>query len=122
METTNQIILSLITLDEWESRFDTRIQHSLEKFLGTAIKKESNAEEKDILTFKEGCKFLNIAEPTGYAKISKRELPFLKKGKFIYFSKKQLTDWLHSGQRKTVEQMEEEAREYTSKSKSKKAA
>lgn len=113
------VILSPIPIEELESRLDNRIQISLQKLLSSALSKNVQSEDHDILTFKEGCKFLNIAEATGYAKVSKREIPFLKKGKFIYFSKKQLTDWLHSGQRKTIEQLEDDARKIVSGSKSK---
>jgi Helix-turn-helix domain len=69
-------------------------------------------QQDDILSFKEGCAFLNIAEATGYAKVSKREVPFMKRGKFIYFSRKMLEAYLHSGRKKTLEELEVEAKAF----------
>ena len=113
--TTSPLLLSQISLDELESRLDSRIQSSVEKCFGQLRKGSPQEEEDKIFTFDEGCNFLGIKKPTGYAKVSKRELPFLKKGKFIYFSKKQLTEYLFSGQCKTVEQLETEANNFISR-------
>lgn len=103
----NQILLSPITLEQLESRIDFRFQQSLEKALSK--QKPETATENDIISFKEGCDFVCIAYPTGYAKVSKREIPHIKKGKFIYFSKKELTEWLQSGRKKTLVELEAEA-------------
>jgi excisionase family DNA binding protein len=116
----NQFFLSPITLEQLESRIDFRFQQSLEKFLSK--QKPDTSGEKDHISFKEGCDFLGIAYPTGYAKVSKREIPYIKKGKFIYFSKKQLTEWLNSGRRKTLVELEAEAETIASKNRTKKAA
>lgn len=114
------VILSPITLEQLESRIDFRFQQSLEKILSK--QKPDNSVEKDHISFKEGCDFLGIAYPTGYAKVSKREIPHIKKGKFIYFSKKQLTEWLYSGRKKTLVELEAEAAGLVSKRKTKTAA
>jgi excisionase family DNA binding protein len=41
------------------------------------------------------------AKPTIYALVHKRKIPHSKQGKQLYFSRKELTDWLKSGKRKT---------------------
>lgn len=103
------VILSPISLDELEARIDNSVQKSLKGFFESLNLKGSGEGQPDIIPFKEGCKLLNITESTGYSKISKRELPFIKKGKFVYFSRKKLIEWLHSGEKKTLEELEVEA-------------
>ncbi len=108
------VILSPIPLQELESRIDTKLDLKFQE-IKSFLKTLQNNDEEDILSFREGCAFLNIAEPTGYAKVSKREVPYMKRGKFIYFSKKQLTEWLHSGRKKTIEELDAEATKYITK-------
>lgn len=55
----------------------------------------------EFLTIQEAATFLNLAVPTIYAKVSKRELPFIKKSKKLYFSKSSLTDYLSEGKNDT---------------------
>lgn len=42
-----------------------------------------------------------LAKPTIYSLCSRRRLPHSKRGKRLYFSRKDLTDWLKAGRRKT---------------------
>ena len=41
------------------------------------------------------------ARPTIYALVSARQIPHLKQGKRLYFSRNDLIDWLRQGKRKT---------------------
>lgn len=55
----------------------------------------------EFLTIQEAATFLNLAVPTIYAKVSKRELPYIKKSKKLYFSKNSLTEYLSEGKNDT---------------------
>lgn len=57
--------------------------------------KSGNPEQK-MMTIAEAADFLNIAIPTIYAKVSKKEIPFHKAGKRLYFSKKELINWIQA--------------------------
>lgn len=61
------------------------------------------------LTVDETAKFLNLSVPTIYSKVSKRELPYSKRGKRLYFLKSDLEDYLKGGRVKTVQEIESEA-------------
>ncbi|HZK07266.1 MAG TPA: helix-turn-helix domain-containing protein [Bacteroidales bacterium] len=52
------------------------------------------AKETILMTIAEAASFLNCAIPTIYAKVSKRQIPFHKQGKRLYFNKKELIDWI----------------------------
>src|SRR5690554_2109882 len=70
------------------------------------------------LTVDETAEFLNLSIPTIYSKVSKRELPYMKRGKRLYFARKDLETYLQGGRVKTVREIEDEADQYlTSKTK-----
>jgi len=70
--------------------------------------------EDQFLTVKETAKFLHLSVPTVYTKASRRELPFMKRTKRLYFAKSDLEDYLKDGRVKTVSEIEEEADQFLS--------
>jgi excisionase family DNA binding protein len=60
------------------------------------------------MTIDEACLFLNLAKPTIYSLTSKRKIPFIKKGKKLYFKKMDLEAWLNEGKKKTFSEIEME--------------
>lgn len=51
------------------------------------------------------------AVPTIYDLVSKRLIPHFKQGKDLYFSKKDLIQWLKDGKRKTQSEIADEAKQ-----------
>ena len=76
-------------------------------------KKDSN----ELLNITQASELLGLALPTLYALTSSRRIPHSRKGKKLYFSKTELTEWVKSGKRKTVSEIETEAENFTSKKK-----
>jgi excisionase family DNA binding protein len=70
--------------------------------------------EDQFLTVKETAKFLHLSVPTVYTKASRRELPYMKRTKRLYFAKSDLEDYLKDGRVKTVSEIEEEADQFLS--------
>jgi excisionase family DNA binding protein len=66
------------------------------------------------LTVKETAMFLHLSVPTIYSKAARRELPFMKRSKRLYFAKSDLEDYLKDGRVKTVREIEEEADQFLS--------
>jgi excisionase family DNA binding protein len=78
----------------------------------------SKNEEKDVMMdISEVSKHLNLAVPTIYSKVSSRELPSYKNGKRLYFSKKEIDEWMKSNKRKTHAEIKLEVEQYMSKRK-----
>ena len=71
------------------------------------ISKEQITAEQ-FLTIQQAAAFLCLSVPTIYSKVSKRELPYMKQGKRLYFSKSELSEYLKSGKKKTSVEMEAE--------------
>jgi excisionase family DNA binding protein len=62
--------------------------------------------QSDLLTIGQAAEFLKLSVPTLYTKVSRREIPVSKRGKRLYFSKAELSDWIKSGRKKTVEEIQ----------------
>lgn len=67
---------------------------------------------ENILNIQETANFLNLSVPTIYSKVSRGELPFMKRGKRLYFSSTELMDYLKKGRQKTRNEIEQEADNY----------
>lgn len=69
-------------------------------------------EVDQLFTIQKAAEFLNLTVPTMYSKVSKRELPVMKRSKRLYFSKIELTNYLKQGRKKTFLETATEAEEY----------
>ncbi|MGQ0826968.1 MAG: helix-turn-helix domain-containing protein [Bacteroidota bacterium] len=84
----------------------------------SSVKKVINSQEinnhplpdipSEILSVDEAADFLNLARQTLYGFTSRREIPFMKKGKKLYFKRSELESWLLEGKRKTIKEMQNE--------------
>ena len=78
---------------------------------------ESKVPTEQFLTVQEAAKFLNLTVPTMYSKVSRQEIPFMKRSKRLYFSSIELMDYLKGGRSKSIAEIEAEAEDYLSNSK-----
>jgi excisionase family DNA binding protein len=69
-------------------------------------------EEDKLLTIREAAEVLHLTVPTVYGLVQRSEVPVSKKGKRLYFSKKELTAWIMSGRKKTISEIEEGTEQY----------
>ncbi|MBN2821327.1 MAG: helix-turn-helix domain-containing protein [Bacteroidales bacterium] len=72
-----------------------------------------------LLTIQEAAEFLSLTVPTIYSKVSKGELPVMKRSKRLYFSSIQLMEYIKDGAKKSNTEIEAEAEAYLSNSKRK---
>lgn len=78
---------------------------------------EPTALPDQLLTIQQAADFLHLSVPTLYSKVSKRELPNMKRGKRLYFSQNELVEYLKQGRKKTTGEIEAEAEAYLSNKK-----
>ena len=104
-----------------ENPFDIIVQRldSIEKLLNELSKNASNSKpQKDtdeIMTVEQLSDYLTIARQTIYEKCSKKEIPYFKAGKRLYFKKSVINDWINSGRRYTTDALMQQAAEWTRK-------
>jgi len=71
---------------------------------------QPHAEQPEqLLTIQAAADFLSLTVPTMYSKVSKGELPVMKRGKRLYFSRTELLEYLKDGRKKSNDEIEQEA-------------
>jgi len=91
------------TSDELENL----IQNCFRKAMSEQTDK-SETLKTEFLNLKEAAKYLNLANQTIYGLTSKNEIPFLKRGKKLYFKKSELENWINEGKRKSIDEIKRE--------------
>ncbi|MCT4664945.1 MAG: helix-turn-helix domain-containing protein [Flavobacteriales bacterium] len=83
------------------------------KRLLVEIEGQNNIPEPELfLTIKETAKFLNLKVPTIYSKVSRGELPVMKRGKSLYFSKAELIEYLKEGRKMSNSDLDKQVENY----------
>lgn len=75
-------------------------------------KNPTTEQPEQLLTIQEAAQFLNLTVPTIYSKVSKGELPVMKRSKRLYFSSTELMEYLKDGRKKSNAEIEQEAEAY----------
>lgn len=89
----------------------------LKRLLLEKREQQPTEQPEQFLNIQEVAQFLNLAVPTIYSKVSKRELPCMKRGKRLYFSSTELMEYIKEGRKKSYSELEQEAETYLSKNK-----
>lgn len=76
-------------------------------------------ETPDLLTIKQAADFITLSVPTIYGLVHHAEIPVNKRGKRLYFSKQELTDWIKAGRKKTNDEISKEVEKHLAKPKRK---
>jgi len=97
----SEIIITTITKTEIQQLVESAVQKALDQ-KSANIKNDQDA----FLGVDEAASFLGIAKATLYGKCSKLLVPHFKQGKKLYFQKSELTKYLQSGKRKTLQDIQ----------------
>jgi excisionase family DNA binding protein len=65
-----------------------------------------------LLTISQVAEFLSLSVATVYGLVSRSEIPCMKKGKRLYFSKDEISDWIKTGKKKTISELSAETDTY----------
>ena len=74
-----------------------------------------DVKQSDLLTIQEAASFLNLSKHTLYNKTNKNELPYMKKGKRLYFSRAELMAYIKSGKVSSMLEIQELTNNFLSK-------
>ncbi|ABG58734.1 helix-turn-helix domain-containing protein [Cytophaga hutchinsonii] len=84
------------------------IEDSVRKILSEKSEIKHNESSTLLLSLKEASEFLKLAPQTIYGFTSKRLIPFIKRGKKLYFKKNELEEWLDEGKKKSLAELNKE--------------
>jgi len=77
------------------------------------IEKILTEQQEQPMTFKEACKYLNVSSSYLYKSTHKKKIPFYKPGgKMIYFSKRDLDNWIFKNRINSDDELEQAADKY----------
>lgn len=85
---------------------------NIERLLTNKSEQQKTELPEKLLTIQEASEFLSLSVPTLYSKVSKGELPVMKRSKRLYFSSTELMDYLKKGRKKSNSDIEKEAKDY----------
>ncbi len=69
----------------------------------------TNVIKPNILCVQGAAEYLGLSTSTIYTKVSKREIPFRKRGKKLYFLEEELENFIRDGKALGIEEIEEQA-------------
>ncbi|HPE87678.1 MAG: helix-turn-helix domain-containing protein [Bacteroidales bacterium] len=87
----------------------------LKQLLLQKSNQQATPPSEQLLTVKEAADFLNLSVPTIYSKVSRGELPVMKRGKKLHFSSTELMQYLKDGRKHTNSEIETEADNFLQK-------
>lgn len=88
----------------------SRIQDKLDNIEQLLLQRQEQPMGQDeIMPVAKAAIFLDLAVPTVYSKVCRKELPVNKRGKRLYFYRSELTEWIKSGRKRTAEEIKDEA-------------
>lgn len=105
------LIVTNLTLDDIKQAF----RNELETFFNNKNLAESQEINDEIGNIELAIQITSLAKPTIYGLVSERKIPHLKQGKFLYFSRKELIEWIKQGKRKTQNEIKLEAENFGKK-------
>lgn len=103
------VVLSTRNIDDLVSDIANEV---IRKIGNISFIEKPQPQSEKLLTIQEAAEFLNLSVATLYTKVSRNELPFMKKGKRLYFSDKELMRYIKEGKRKSNDELEAEAADY----------
>ena len=106
----HNVVLSPIDPETLISSISERVTANILK----AVRNEqpTTDQPEQLLTIQQAAEFLSLSVPTLYSKVSKGELPVMKRGKRLYFSRTELMEYIKEGRKKSNAEIEQEAEAY----------
>lgn len=103
------IVFTQLTILEVRNILREEVRQALREFSQSNIK--SNP-DNDLLNIQEVAEMLNLAIPSIYGLVHRRQIPYIKRGKKLIFEKSQVEEWLKNGRQKTVYDTDKQAETY----------
>ena len=108
----HNLVLSPIDPEKLISDISERVTANILKAVQS--NNPTTKQPEKLLSVREAAQFLRLSTATIYSKCSRKELPFMKRSKRLYFSSTELLDYLKEGRKKSNSEIEKEAEAYLS--------
>jgi excisionase family DNA binding protein len=88
------------------------IESSLKRLIPLQYTDNQLHTRNQLLNISQVAEYLSLSVPTIYGLVSKSQIPSMKRGKRLYFSLDEITEWVKSGRRKTKREIDTEIDNY----------
>jgi excisionase family DNA binding protein len=102
-------VLSFEQLPQAVNQLSRKLE-TIERLLLSSSDNQSNPDQ--LLTIEQAAEFLHLTKPTLYSKVSKGEIPFMKRSKRLYFSRIELMEYVKGGKQRTIEEVQSDPSQY----------
>ena len=102
-----EIMITHMTIDELKAMLRVEMQAVM-----ASIPAVEGVPQEDLLTTHGACKLLGLTRNTIYALVHQREIPCMKRGNKLYFSKQELVRWVSQGRKSTKEELAAQAQAF----------
>lgn len=73
------------------------LDQKIDSLIDEKGKAKEEVSEDDLLTVRTAAEYLKVSSSTLYQLTSRKEIPFIKRGKRLYFKKEDLRKWIEEG-------------------------
>lgn len=91
---------------------ETLIEKTISKCLSSNKPTPTQPATDQLLTITQVAEFISLSVATVYGLVSRSAIPCMKKGKRLYFSKDEISNWIKAGKKKTISELSAEADTY----------
>lgn len=95
-------------LEELIKKISERVSENVLQSINTSVP----IEEPTFFDIDEASNFIKLTKSTVYGLVHQNKIPYIKKGKRLYFVKADLLDWINSGKQTTKSELEMKADAY----------
>jgi len=103
------IVFTQLTILEVRNMLREEVRQALRDYNQNANKGNP---DNDLLNIQEVAEMLNLAVPSIYGLVHRRQIPYIKRGKKLIFEKSQVEEWLKNGRQKTIYDTDKQAENY----------
>ena len=100
----NNVILSTAAIDDLIDDIANAVVSRIVDWKVEGTPLLSNSGSSDLMNIQQAAEFTGLAVTSIYLKSSQGTIPCTKKGKRLYFSKSELTEWINQGHKKGLKQ------------------
>ncbi len=105
------LVFTQLSVDEVRRMLREEIKGALTEAMPT----KEPIEKEIYLNIQQVSELINLAVPTIYGLVHRRQIPFIKRGKKLLFEKDGISQWLQKSRKKTLSEIQKDADEYLSK-------
>ncbi len=101
------IVFTQISIQEIRNILREEVRTAMKDFANS-----STSQNPEYLSIEDVSKMLNLAIPSIYGLVHRKQIPYIKRGKKLIFEKTKIEEWLKNGRRKTKEEIDLEVEEH----------